>query len=177
VKRLMAKITKRTKENNDGTVSTIWDVQVGGSAVVRVYLTPIGDRQFFTISYWADGKRKRQLFPSYEKAVEAAKQAGEQLAKGDLGSADLSATERVACRRAMNLLAPTGVPIEVAAGQFAEAFAKLKGRASLSVSLCVAFEFVTGPSHPLCRGLWRRARCRACASHRWRHRPRPRDAG
>ena len=53
--------------------------------MVRVYLTPHGDRELFTISYWVDAKRKRQVFPSLAKAIEEAKTVGGQLNKGDLG--------------------------------------------------------------------------------------------
>jgi len=134
MKQLKTTVTKRIKKNKDRTESVSWDVQVG-SALVRVYFTPHGRRELYTVSYWVNGKRKREVLPSYEKAIAAAKKAGEQLAKGDLGSADLSAAERVACGRAMELLAPTRVLIEVVAGEYAEAFAKLSGRTSLAAAV------------------------------------------
>jgi len=96
-----------------------------------VYRTPSGERELFTVSYWVDGQRKRQVFPSYNKAIAEAKNTGFQLNKGDLGSADLSAVQRVACRRALELLEPTGVPIEVAAGAFARYYLRLGPRATL----------------------------------------------
>jgi integrase len=130
-KQLKTKVTPRVKKDKEGNVSTSWEVQVG-SALLKVYFTPIEGRQLYTVSYWVDGSRKRQVLPSYEKAIAEAKKTGVQLNKGDLGSADLSGQERVACRRAMQLLAPTGVAIEMAAAEYADAFAKLKGRASLA---------------------------------------------
>jgi hypothetical protein len=44
----------------------------------------------FTLVYWLDGKRKREVFPTKEKAVAAAKSANTELSKGDLGAVDLT---------------------------------------------------------------------------------------
>lgn len=117
-RQLKTRITQRTKKNKDDTQSTMWDVQVG-SALVRVYLTPIAKREHYTVSYWVDGKRIRRLVKTYEQAIQVASRAGEELTKGDLGSAELSAKQRLACARALEFLAPLGVPIEVAAGEYA----------------------------------------------------------
>ena len=73
-------------------------------------------------SRWSIGwmsKRKREVFPTKEKAVAAAKSANKELGKGDLGAADLTAPQRVACARALDLLAPLGVPIEAVASEYA----------------------------------------------------------
>jgi integrase len=130
-KQLKTKITERVKRDDEGNiVSRCWDVQVG-SALLRVYSTPSGNRELYTVSYWVDGQRKRQVFPSYDKAIAEAKSAGLQLNKGDLGSAELSAVQRVACRRALELLAPTGVPIEVAAGDIARFYLRIGKRATM----------------------------------------------
>ena len=103
---------------------------------------------------WVDSKRKRQVFPSLTKAIEEAKTAGGQLNKGDLGSAELSAVQRVGCVRALEVLAPTGVPIEVAAGQIARAMSRLKGRVSLDT---VIDSYLSGT----------RSRLRQSLSRRW----------
>jgi len=130
-KQVKTKVTERVKRDDKGNVvSRCWDVQVG-SALLRVYLTPSGKRELYTVSYWVDGQRKRQVFPSYDKAIAEAKQAGLQLNKGDLGSAELSAVQRVACRRALELLAPTGMPIEVAAGDVARFYLRIGKRATM----------------------------------------------
>lgn len=134
VKQMKTKVTKRTKENEDGSVSVNWEVTVG-SAMVRVYSTPHGDRELFTVSYWVDRKRKREVLPTFDKAIAVAKKAGENIARGDLGAADLTAAQRVACVRALQLLAPTKVPIEVAAGEYAQARSMLKGRASVLAAI------------------------------------------
>jgi integrase len=130
-KQIKTKVTERMKKDAQGNIISVsWDVQVG-SALLKVYLTPHGDRQLYTVSYWVDGKRKRQVLPSYDRAIAEAKATGVQLDKGDKGSADLSGVQRVACRRALELLGPTGVPIEVAAGEYARFFQRVGGRATL----------------------------------------------
>jgi integrase len=138
VKQFNSKVAKRTKTDKDGSVvSEVWDVHVG-SAVVKVYFTPIGKREVYTISYWVDGKRKRDVWPTLDEAIAAAKEACANLARGDLGAAELSAAQRVACVRAMQLVEPTGVPIEVAAGMFAQGhamLAKYKGRVSMLMAI------------------------------------------
>jgi hypothetical protein len=78
----------------------------------------------FTLVYWLDGKRKREVFPTMEKAVAEAKSANTELGKGDLGAADLSAKDRVGCARAPDIIAPFGVPIELVASEYA--YFKLK---------------------------------------------------
>lgn len=132
LKQVKTKVTERVKRDPQGEpISRCWDVQVG-SAVVKVYLTPHGDRELYTVSCWVDGKRKRQVLSSFDKAIAEAKALGLQLNKGDLGSADLSGQERVACMRALQLLQPIGTAIEVAAAEYADAITKLKDRASLA---------------------------------------------
>jgi integrase len=131
IKQVKTKVSERTKKARDGSVSKCWDVQVG-SALVRVYFTPSGERELFTVSYWVDGQRKRSVAPTLELAIAAAKAAGGELNKGDLGAAELSAPQRVACARALQILEPTGVPIEVAAGDAAMAYTRLAGKATLA---------------------------------------------
>ena len=80
-----------------------------GSALVRVYLTPSGERELYTVSYWVDGKRKRQVFPSYDKAIAEAKDSRVPAEQGRLGGGGFVRQQRVACRRALELLEPTGV--------------------------------------------------------------------
>jgi len=99
--------------------------------LVRVYLTPSGKRQLYTVAYWVDGKRVRQVLPSYDKAIAEAKKTGEQLNRGDKGGAEFTGAQRAACLRALELLAPTGVPIEVAAGDVARFYLRIGKRATM----------------------------------------------
>jgi integrase len=125
-KQVKTKVTEVVKKRNDGPETVYWEVRVG-SAVAKVYFTPSGERDLFTLAYWTDGKRKREVFPSKEIAIEAAKKAGGGLTSGELLGPNLTSKQRVACARALEVLAPTGVPIEAAASEYAQAFTRLKG--------------------------------------------------
>lgn len=125
VKQVKAVVTEIKKKRKGKTEITFWEVRVG-SAISKIYFTPSGGRELFTLVYWLDGKRKREVFPTKEKAVAAAKSANKELGKGDLGAADLTAPQRVACARALDLLAPFGVPIEAVASEYAQFKQKLK---------------------------------------------------
>ena len=125
IKQVKAVVTEIKKKRKGKPEITLWEIRVG-SAISKIYFTPSGTRELFTLVYWLDGKRKREVFPTKEKAVAAAKSANTELGKGDLGAADLTAQERVACARALDLLAPTGVPIEAAASEYVQAVQRLK---------------------------------------------------
>lgn len=129
-KQLKSKVTERLHKADDGTMRKCWDVNVG-SALLRVYFTPNGDRELFTMSYWIDGKRKRQVLPTLDAAITEAKKIGSQLARGDFVAADLTAAERMAAARALKLLSAVGVPLELAAAEYASAVKRL-GTVSLS---------------------------------------------
>src|ERR1035437_9112519 len=58
-----------------------------GSNTVRIYLTPHGDEKFYTVSYWLDKKRYRQVFPTLKKAKAFATTKAEQMDIGDHGAA------------------------------------------------------------------------------------------
>jgi hypothetical protein len=120
------KVTDRIRKEKDGSETKSWEVRLG-SALLKVYFTPSGSRELYTISYWIDGKRKRQVFPTLEAAIAEAKTVGGQLTKVDFGSVDLPAAERMAAARALQLLNPVGVSLELAASEHASA-AKRLGR-------------------------------------------------
>lgn len=124
-KQVKTKVAEIVKRRKDGSEIVFWEVRVG-SAIAKVYFTPSGERDLFTLAYWVDGKRKREVFPTKEAAITAAKAAGGGLTSGKILGPELSAKQRTSCARALELLAPTGVPIEVAAGEYAQAKLKLK---------------------------------------------------
>jgi hypothetical protein len=43
-----------------------------GSATVKIHRTPHRSESYFTVAYWMDGKRDRQVFPTLEKAKKVA---------------------------------------------------------------------------------------------------------
>lgn len=81
----------------------------------------------FTLACWVDGRRKRRVFATKAEAIEAGKKASGDLGSGKLTAPDLSAKELLACARALELLAPVKVPIDLAAGDYARAIQRLKG--------------------------------------------------
>src|ERR1043166_9602180 len=59
IKTVVTEITKERKSNGTIKIIKYWEVRVG-SAISKVYSTPTGERDLFTLSYWVDGQRKRE---------------------------------------------------------------------------------------------------------------------
>jgi hypothetical protein len=53
--------TKVIERPGKGDRPPSWLVEVG-SAHLKVYATPVREKEFFTLSYWVDGKRVRRVF-------------------------------------------------------------------------------------------------------------------
>ncbi|HZM05042.1 MAG TPA: site-specific integrase [Candidatus Saccharimonadales bacterium] len=102
-----------------------------GSATVKIYEAKFAKagREYvnYTLSYWHRGKRVRQAFASLQDAKDHAAARATELANGDLSILSLKAEDGAAYRRAMQLLQPCGISLEVAVAQFAEAFKILGG--------------------------------------------------
>jgi integrase len=109
---------------------TRWKVE-RGSATVRIYQTPHGEEKYFTISYWTDGKRHRQVFPTFKKAKKAATSKAEEMDRGQHGAVKLTNADSAAYVRAIDLLKPSGVALEFAASEYANAVKRL-GKVSLT---------------------------------------------
>ena len=123
--------------------TTSWKVK-RGSAVVRVYLTPHGEENYYTISYWIDSKRKRQVFDTLKKARKEAKIICKQLTAADSGAAELNRAQRASFHRAMALLEPSGAALEFAASEYASAVKRL---GAVSLSQAVDFYLKRHPVH------------------------------
>jgi hypothetical protein len=102
----------------DEEKKTKWTVKQG-SAVVKIYLTPHGEADYFTVSYWMDGKRKRQVFPTLQEAKDVAAVKAKEIANGDAGAVKLTNADSASYLRAIALLRPSGVPLEFAASEYA----------------------------------------------------------
>ncbi len=75
-----------------------------------------GDRELFTLAYWVDGKRQREVYRSKAEGIAAAKTAGGDLGSGKPTAPDLSAQERgrrVGPRTRHNLQNPVQAPVQV----------------------------------------------------------------
>jgi hypothetical protein len=88
-----------------------------GSATVKIYLTPHGRKNYYTVSYWLEGKRKRQVFTTLQAAKDEATVKAIAFTNGDLGAAKLTNAESAAFSRAVSLLEPVGAPLELAASE------------------------------------------------------------
>lgn len=69
--------------------------------------------------------------PSLDLAIAEAKSVGRQLAGGDFGTVELSAADRVSADRALTILKPLGVPLELCASEYVDARTR-RGKVSLS---------------------------------------------
>ncbi|PYI86183.1 MAG: hypothetical protein DME26_09545 [Verrucomicrobia bacterium] len=102
-----------------------------GSVIVKIYKVENKGRDSFTVSYFADGKRKLKMFAGFDDAHADAKSKAISLSKGELDVLHLGNAERIAYVHAVEAVRPTGTPLELAAKEYAEAWKVLGGKASL----------------------------------------------
>lgn len=101
-----------------------------GHSIVKIYRTPSNGREQFTVSYYLGDKRVRKTYSDYGKAFTDAETTAAKLSTGEVNVLDLTGVDRLAYVRAIETLKPTGVPLEMAALHFAEAY-KILGDANL----------------------------------------------
>ena len=106
-----------------------------GHVVVKIYLTPSNGSDQFTVSYHFGGKRVRRAFGDYHRALTEAETVATKLCEGELNVLTLKNEDRLAYVRAVEALKPTGVPLELAALQFAEIHQLLDGAASVRAAV------------------------------------------
>ena len=82
----------------------------------------------FKLAFYEAGKRKFKTFSTYEAARAAADRITGSVNEGDVQALVLNARQKAEYLRAIEALRPTGLPLDVAAIQFAEALARLQGR-------------------------------------------------
>ena len=98
-----------------------------GHTVVKVYRTPSQGCESFTVVHYIGKKRVRKTFSDLDLAVTEAETVANKLSAGELDVLTLSSQERLSYVRAVSALAPTNIPPEMAAIEFAEAVKLLKG--------------------------------------------------
>jgi hypothetical protein len=93
-----------------------------GSCAVTIYDTPTRGYEGYTLVYYQDGKRKRETSADLNAMRTRADEVLEDLSEGRTDSTALKASERNDFARAVQILKPTGQPIDVAARHYAKAF-------------------------------------------------------
>src|SRR5262245_18040568 len=92
-----------------------------GSAVGKINETPTKGYTSYTLVYWLDGQRRRKTFSRFDVAKTEAEAVATQLGNGEVDSLALSREDKAAYARAVKLLEPCGMPLELAAAHVAEA--------------------------------------------------------
>lgn len=98
-----------------------------GHTVVKIYRTPSQGCESFTVVHYLGKKRVRKTFSDLDLAITEAETVANKLSAGELDVLTLSSQERLSYVRAVAALAPTNIPLEMAAIEFAEAVKLLKG--------------------------------------------------
>jgi integrase len=91
-----------------------------------------GGQQFFRVLYREQGKRKQAWRSTFEAARRAANDAIDATLTGDNSALKLRASDRHTYLRAVQVLQPVGVNLDVAAREYADARTMLGGRATLA---------------------------------------------
>ena len=116
-----------------------------GSVVVKIYRvrnkayrvtardnsTEERDRFSFMVTFFADGKRPHKMFADFEEAHAEAKLKASKLAAGQLDAVEMGNKESSIFAHATEAVKPTGVPLDLAAKEYAESWKVLGGKVSV----------------------------------------------
>jgi len=102
-----------------------------GHTIVKIYPTPSRGFEAFTVVSYLGKKRQRKTFANLDLAKTEAEMIANRLSAGELNALTLTNHDGLAYARAVEALKPTGVPLEMAAMQFAEAHKLLEGASLL----------------------------------------------
>jgi integrase len=129
---------------NEGLPET-WPVEVKRQGfTVKIYkINRSSGYTEFKLVFYADGKRRFKTFAAYDEALKEAVKVGGSLSKGDAQALTLTSADRVIYLRAIAAVGPTGVALDLAANQFAEAHKRLEGR---NISEAVEFYLKRHPT-------------------------------
>ncbi|MGE3308466.1 MAG: tyrosine-type recombinase/integrase [Limisphaerales bacterium] len=100
-----------------------------GAFTARIYSTPVRGSPRFTLA-WSDPVRGRirKTFATFEAAKSEAERTANAFLRGDTEAAGFTGADRARFAAVLETVRPTGIPVEVAVAQFAEAHAILGGR-------------------------------------------------
>ncbi len=99
-----------------------------GHTIVKIYHTPSNGSDQFTVSYYLGEKRQRKTFADLGLATTEAETVATKLSQGELNVLELKGEDRMAHVRAVEILKPTGISLEMAAIYIAEMYKILDGR-------------------------------------------------
>jgi integrase len=103
-----------------------------GNASVKIYKRFKNGYEEFRIAYYdLDGRRKLQSFSSLQAAKDEAAVKATSISTGDFTGLSLSGEDRLCYLRALDVLKPLNVPLEMAVMQFVEAAKSLNGTGSV----------------------------------------------
>ena len=105
-----------------------------GNTRVKVYQGKSRGYDLFTVTYYANGERKRETFGQLESAKCRASEVAILTEKGQRDVLKLSSTDRESYVHAMQLLAPLGVPLHAAVEEYVSARAHIGGDSLLSAA-------------------------------------------
>lgn len=111
-----------------------WPVEVpSGSFTVKIYRIRNKKRRSFMVSYFVGAERKQKMFVDFEEAYEEAKGASEDVNNGETNAINMPNKDRVIFTHASEAVAPTGVPLDIVAKEYAAAW-ELTGGAVLEAA-------------------------------------------
>jgi len=98
-----------------------------GSSVVKIYRDRKPSGIYFRVTYYIGGKRHRLNFCNLDKAKSEAEAKAAQLSRGDVDAMQISGKDRLVYGRAMEAVKETGVHLDAAALEYAQARKILDG--------------------------------------------------
>jgi integrase len=105
-----------------------------GNVRVKIYATPSNGCDAFTVAYYFGGKRVRKTFADLGKAELEAETVANRICAGELNVLTLTSEDRTAYVRAVEMLKPSGTPLEIAVMQFVETTKLLDGASMLEAA-------------------------------------------
>jgi integrase len=102
-----------------------------GSVVVKIYRVQNKGRPSFMVTHHANGKRYQKMFARFADAQADANSKATAMSRGELDLLELRSVDCIAYLHAVETLQPSGMALELAVKDYAEAWKVLGGKASL----------------------------------------------
>ncbi len=98
-----------------------------GNISVKIYRREKAGYEIFEVADYSHGSRRLRSFSDHDEARTEAKKIARLMAAGESTAAQIRNPQAASYGRAVELIRPTGLPLEVVAAHFAEAFRILNG--------------------------------------------------